>query len=85
MVSKARKAKTRKTRTKIQLGAKPSALDRVKEHLRLTAQAISLVEQSQKHLDRGQIPEAHRALAAAERLLKKRNALGLRSAKQQAC
>jgi hypothetical protein len=81
MGSKARKAKTK---TKTKLGAEASALDRVKEHLRLTAQAIALVEQSQKHLDRGQITEAHRALAAAERLLKKRNALGLRPAKQPA-
>ena len=83
MVSKARKAKT-KTKSKVQLGAEATALDRVKEHLRLTAQAIALVEQSQKHLDRRQIAEAHRALAAAERLLKKRNAIGLRRAKQSA-
>ena len=74
MVSKARKAKT-------QLGPEASALDRVKEHLRLTAQAIALVEQSQKYLDMGQITEAHRALAAAERLLKSRNALALRPLK----
>jgi hypothetical protein len=81
MVSRAGKAKTEK---KVQFVADASALDRVKDHLRLTAQAIALVAQSQKHLDSGQIPEAHRALAAAERLLKKRNALGLRSAKQRA-
>jgi hypothetical protein len=68
---KARKAEPKRS-------PKASIMSRVKEHLRLTAQAMALVEESQKHRDAGRIQDARRALAAAERLLKKRNALGLR-------
>lgn len=59
-------------------GPKASTLSRVKEHLRLTAQAIALVQESQRHRNAGRMQDARRALASAERLLKRRNALGLR-------
>jgi hypothetical protein len=68
---KARKAKPKRS-------SAASIMSRVVEHLRLTAQAMLLVEESQKHRDSGRIQDARRALAAAERLLKKRNALRLR-------
>jgi hypothetical protein len=71
-------AKERARKAEPKRRAEASLMSRVKQHLRLTAQAIALVEESQRHRDAGRIQDARRALASAERLLKRRNALGLR-------
>ena len=71
-------AKTKARKAKPKRSPKTSIMGRVVEHLRLTAQAMALVEESQRHRDAARVQDARRALAAAERLLKKRNALGVR-------
>jgi hypothetical protein len=72
----AKKKKARKASPK--RSPEASLMSRVTEHLRLTAQAMAQVGESQKHLNAGRIQDARRALAGADRLLKKRKALGLR-------